>query len=147
MKPVNVAAVTEAIVGRLADDPRTSAVTISRSDYVNDGSSACPWIGVYRTGVQYPIRLLGTPAGFRGTIISLLLVVQQSSVQSGEDCEIALEALIRDVISVLFDDPTFNGTVDTIDAFNVRYPDFSLKDGEYMQTAFIEFDALTKTGY
>lgn len=81
MTPLDISSLTAALLARLRDDSRTREAAISRSETINEAPSSCPWIGVYRTGVQYPIRLLGTAAGFRGMVIDLLIVVQASSTE------------------------------------------------------------------
>lgn len=104
----------------------------------------CPWIGVYRQSVQYPIRVLGTPGGFRGQQVELVLVVQEQDSSSGAACEERLEQLIMNTISALFDDVTFAGTCETIDRLYVQYTSYQQKDAAYMQTAMIYFTALTR---
>lgn len=141
--PANVAIVTGAIVERLVNDARLAEATVERSAELNEIPGRCPWIGVYRSGVEYPLRTLGMGSGWRQQRIDLMVFVQHSDGTSGEECEDRLEGLIVDVISVLLSDPTLGGAVDTLDEFTVKYLDYSQTDAGYMQTAAIYFTAIT----
>lgn len=143
IKPVNVAAITEKIVEILKDYPALQDATIERSEEVNEIPGRCPWISVYRSGVEYPLRTLGLGAGFRRQRIEFIIYAQEADGTDAEECEIRLEALIVSVVGALLSDPTLRGAVDTIDEFSVRYVDYDKTETGYMQTAAIYFTAIT----
>ncbi len=141
--PVNVSDVTEKIVEILKDNAELSDATIERSEEVNEIPGRCPWICVYRAGVDYPIRTLGLGAGYRRQRIEFIIYAQQADGTDAEECEVLLEQLIVHVISALLSDPTLGGKVDTLDEFSVRYVDYDKTENGYMQTAAIYFTAIT----
>jgi hypothetical protein len=141
--PIDVSAVTRALVAMLSADSRLEQATIERSAELNEIPGRCPWIGVYRSGVEYPLRTLGMGSGWRQQRLNLMVFVQHADGTSGEECEDRLEGLIVDVIGVLLSDPTLGNTVDTLDEFSVTYLDYSQTDSGYMQTAGIYFTAIT----
>lgn len=142
-KPVNVSVITEGIETLLMNDSSLQGATIERSAEINELPHLCPWIGIYRNGVEYPVRTLGMGNGFRGQRISLVVMCQQADATSGVECEQRLEQLLVDVIAALLADPTLNGTVDTLDEFQVQYVDYLQTDSGYVQTAGVYFTALT----
>lgn len=141
--PINVSTITAAVVTRLQVDTRLAECQIERSAELNDVPGRCPWIGVYRFGVKYPLRTLGLGAGQRYERVALAVFVQHSDPSSGEECEDLLEGLIMNVVSALLSDPSLGGVVDTLDEFEVSYLDYSQSDAGYMQTAGIYFTAIT----
>ena len=142
-KPVNVSAITQAIEQMMLDETSLQSATVQRSSEINELPTLCPWIGIYREGVEYPLRTLGMGSGFRGQRIDLVVMVQHSDATSGAECEERLEQLIVDVIATLLADPTLRSTVDALDEFRVQYIDYLQTDSGYVQTAGIYFTALT----
>lgn len=143
--PVNVALVTEAVVAQLKAADALQAVTVERAEAINEDASRCPWVGVYRTRIQYPSRTLGFGAGFRGQKIGLLIIAQQSDATSGAQCEDRLEDLVQKVLGSLLTDPSLGGVVDTLDDVTVTYPDYSRTEMGFMQMAAVYVTALTTT--
>lgn len=141
--PVNISEITAKIAEKFAQDTRLADCKITRSAELNEIPGLCPWLGIYRSGVRYPLRTLGLGAGFRQQRIALMVFAQHSDATSGEECEERLERLIVDVISVLLSDPTLGNSVDTLDEFEVSYLDYSQTESGYMQTAGIYFTAIT----
>jgi hypothetical protein len=141
---VNTATITQGVVDQLKNDTRLAGVEISRSQEIGSDPSSCPWIGVYRLGVKFPIRTLGS-AGIRGQRVTIVIVLQQANPSSGADCEDDLEDLISKVMSVLLSwDLSSNSVLQFLDEFSVSYEDYTkTKTGVYMQTAAIQFTAIT----
>lgn len=142
----NVATVTRALVEQLQENVALAALNprVERSGK-NDDPNLCPWIGVYRFGVQFPVLTLGMGTGFRNQEIRLALAIQQSDGTSGEECEDRLEELLAAVVGAILSDTTLKGTVMAIgEDFDIQYPDYQLKNGMYMQTAVLQFTALTR---
>lgn len=140
-KPLNISVITAGISALLTK--ALPQLTVERSAEVNELPHRCPWVGIYRSGVEYPLRTLGMGSGFRGQRINLVLMVQNSDATSGEECEERLEELIVNVIGALLSDPTLNNTVDGLDEFSVQYVDYLQTDAGYVQTAGIYFTALS----
>lgn len=144
--PINVSVITQAVVDQLKADTRLAAVTIERSEDRNLSPEDCPWIGVYRLGVQYPQRVLSGIGGAREQRIRLLMLVQHANATSGAACEDELEELVANVLSALLSDVTLGRTVSFLDAFDVDYSRYTRStSGAFMQTAAIQFVALTNT--
>jgi len=121
--------------------------TVERADYVNMDPHRAPWIGVYRTRVKYDPRTLGrNAASWNGTVV-IRLMVQQTSMISGEDCENQLEANIASVLAAVWSDETWESTVDMVTGMEIEY---SYKEHElesiYFQWALITLTAEVSTG-
>jgi hypothetical protein len=147
--PVDVANIVSALLEQLKDAPALHDLgpTFERSAEPNEDPNKCPWICAYRIRVRYPPRTLGMGAGFRRQEVDLALMVQQSDGNSGEECEARLEGLVQATVGAVLSDPTLKGTVHTLaEEFDVQYPDWKVKDGEFMQTAIITFTAVTQVG-
>lgn len=141
--PINVATISAKIVDILRDHEGLQDATVERSEEVNEIPGRCPWVCVYRAGVDYPSRTLGLGTGYRLQRIEFIVYAQHADGTSPDECEDRLEALVVNVISALLSDPTLRGTVATIDEFSVRYVDYDRSEAGYMQTAAIYFTAVT----
>lgn len=141
----DVGLVVSKLVEQLKNDPviRDMSVTVDRSAE-GDNPSRCPWLCVYRFGARLPPRTLGVAPGFRRHNVDLAIVAQHSDATSGEQCEIRLEKLVKAALDALLNDTTIGGTVQQLgEEIFIQYPDFRLtSEGQYMQTAVINFTAL-----
>ena len=151
MNIVSVNAYTKAVVKQLRNHPLTQGIDISRSEEINTLPNRCPWIGVYRSGVQYPVRVLGNQGGSRYQYVDLILVCQQVNYNSGAECEDAMEQMIADVIAALWDNQSLKdndqapGLCDVLDKLEVMYTKYVKEQNAYMQTAMIYVTALSRT--
>lgn len=138
--PVNVASITQAIEEMLGDalDIGQAGVIIERSAEERLTPTLHGWVGIYRDGIDYPARTLGMGSGYRNQLVRITLLVQESDPSSGDECEDRLEDLMQKVVGVLLSDPSLKGTVQTLDAFTVRY-ELMKGDAGYMQMARIDF--------
>ena len=143
--PINVADITKAVVDQLRNDTRLAGTAVTRSEDENIDPNSCPWIGVYRLAVRYPQRQLVSAAGFRGQHVQLLILITQADQGSGEACEDALEELVQNTLSSLLSDTTLQGMVQFLDEFEVDYTRYTRSGHHYMQTAAIQFTAITNT--
>lgn len=143
--PVDVATISQAVFDALTQDADLSGVTVSRSEDTQITADVCPWIGVYRLSVEYPQRLLVGASGFRGQRVRMLILVSEADQGSGQACEEALEKLVRGVLSVLMTDTTLGGVVGNLDEFAVDYTRYTRNGQHYVQTASIQFVAITNT--
>lgn len=151
MKLVSVTEVTKAVERQLRTHRLLTGVIVERSAQPNEVPGRCPWIGVYRSQVQYPIRALGNAAQSRYQNIDLLLVCQATNGTSGAECEEEVEQLIANVITALFDneclkpDETSPGIIDTFDRIAVNYRSYDKVDNVYMQTVYLYITAMNRT--
>lgn len=139
--PTNVATITQAVLEMLRDAPDVgvAGVEVERSCEPRMTPTAHGWVGVYRERIDYPARTLGMGGGYRNQLIRLFLLVQETDMTSGAECENRLEELLQKVIGVLLSDPTLKGTVQTLDEFSVSHESYDKSDGVYMQMARIDF--------
>jgi len=143
--PTDVSEITRRIQEILQDHPNLQEATVERSAEFNDIPGRCPWLCIYRLGVDYPIRTLGLGTGFRTQRVELMIYAQESDGTDPAECEERLEQLVVHCISALLSDPTLRGMVDTIDEFKVSYVDYDKSEAGYTQTAAITFTALMTT--
>jgi hypothetical protein len=141
----DVSKITKAVHEQLSACPSLADVPVERSADRNMDPNACPWIGIYRLTVQYAQRVLGYGGGIRDQRTRLLLLIQASDQSSGEACEEALEALVKEVVGALLSDTTLRGTVGTIEEFDVDYAAYEREGNVFMQTAALQFVAVGNT--
>jgi hypothetical protein len=141
--PTVVSTITQALQQMLEDatDIGQAGVLVERSAPENLTPTLHGWVGIYRDGISYPARTLGFGSGMRMQEIRLYLLIQESDPTSGEECEDRLELLLQKVVGVVLSDPSLKGTVNTLDAFSVRYEAFK-GDAGFMQMARIDFTGL-----
>lgn len=138
--PTNVSDITQAIEVMLNDaiDVGQAGVLIERSAEEKLTPTEHGWVGIYRDGIDYPLRTLGMGSGYRNQLIRLYLLIQESDPTAGDECEDRLETLLQKVVGVLLSDPSLGGTVQTLDAFTVAYRAFK-GDAGFMQMARVDF--------
>lgn len=145
---INVAEVSKALVAMLTEDAGMSDLNtaVSRSEVINEDPGMCPWVGVYRSLVQFQPRTLGTGSlgGSMLQLIDMVLVAQQSDGTSGEQCEDRLEELLAALNSAVLADPTVRANVHTIRDMSVTYDDYKLTGEQYMQTAVLRITYETR---
>lgn len=121
--------------------------TIQRGDYANMDPDNTPWLGIYRTKVDYNPRSLGRHSTSWEGEITLKLLVQATHMQSGSACEDRLESYIVAVLDAVWKDSTWNNTVDMVTGLTVEY---SYKEDDessiYFQWAMITIVAEASTG-
>lgn len=143
--PTNVSDVTGAVLAMLNEHPSVGnlGVLVERSAEPPEIPGPEGWIGIYKSSIEYPSRTLGMGSGFRQQRIKLVLHVKMSNYNSGEDCEVALEALLQQCVSCLLSDTSLRGTVDVLDTdLQVQYPSFDRNEQVWVQPANIFFTGL-----
>lgn len=139
---IDCAAVTQAIESVLTAAPEVggASVDIERSgEPPTDPTSAGGWVGIFRTGMQFPERLVGAGYSGRAHKIDIMLMLVQTA-DTGADCEDRLGKLVKDVLDALINDGNFGGTVDVLSSIEVRYPDYGRAGADqtqFRQSAFI----------
>lgn len=146
---LNFATITASLESTFESDADLSAsgFLVERGDYVNMDPNRTPWLGIYRTDIDYTPRSLGRHSqSWEGTV-TLKLLVQASHTQSGAACEDRLEGYIKNVLDAVWTDPTWTNVVDMVTAMKVEY---SYKEDEtaslYFQWAMITITAEVSTG-
>lgn len=134
-----VSDMTKAIETAFRTDPTFNAWVIERSEYVNENPSLCPWLGIYRAGIDYSPETLGNGPDYWTGEATIRLVVQASDYENGAAAEDALEAQVSDVVNKMFSDTTIRETVDMITGVNVTYSYRSEEETTmFFQAAIIE---------
>lgn len=141
--PVNVAEITEALRAQIDDAPGIEDATVERAEALPTSASRCPWVGVYRTRAQLPVRTLGVGSGFRGHTIELAAVCLERGA-TGAECEDRVEMLVQSVLAAILNDTTLGGRVLTLDEIEVRYESYDKSEGHYMQRVAVYLSALTQ---
>ena len=131
--------ISKAIEEAFRADPTFNEYVIERSEYVNENPSLCPWLGIYRGGIDYAPETLGDgPEYWTGEMV-MRLIVQASDYNSGAEAEDKLEAQVRDVINKMFVDKTIRGSVDIINSVRVTYSYVAEDEATmFFQAAIIE---------
>ena len=148
---INVSDISKAVAELLRDDPALDVVkNIERSEFINDNPDHAPWIGVYRTRVKYSPLQLGQHSASWLAEISIDVIVQDGSYDSGAAAENKLEILMRDVMRVFMDNLTLKNKVDQITGFEQEYifrPDEDEdSDKFFFQTTILTIEAEVRTG-
>lgn len=142
--------ITNAVRDRLLADQGVydlleTSENIYIGEYINVNPGNTPWIGIYRESSSHRPELLGAgvdwkmEGGFK-------LVVQETSDESGEDCEIRLENLIDKVVSAMFADKTLGGVIDSLNALDIEYGYIETEmDSIYFQSAILSFNFEVQT--
>lgn len=97
---INVSTITKQMKEWLETDVELVEHKVFRSEFVNENPDAGVngWIGIYRKALEYEPRHMGIgPNNYEGTL-DIMVMVQRTSVKSGQDCEDALEDSIKKVL-------------------------------------------------
>lgn len=146
---LNFSVITSALQATLEADADLSAAgfKIEVGDYVNTDPNRAPWLGIYRTSIQYDPRTCGRSDSSWQGIITLRLIIQATHMQSGAACEARLEGYIKNVLDAVWADETWQATVDMVTGLDVEY---SYKEDEqqsiYFQWAMVTVKADARTG-
>ena len=136
---LKVNTITKAVVTAFQNDPEFSKFTIERSEFVNENPSVCPWIGIYRGGIDYDPETLGQGPDYWTGIMTLRLIVQAANFNSGQDAEDDLEGYVETVISKIIEDTTIRASVDMVNDIKVTYSYVAEEEETiYFQAAMIE---------
>jgi hypothetical protein len=97
---INVATIMAQLQEWLDDDPALDGFTVERSEFVNEdgGRAVNGWIGLYRRAIDYDPRNLGVPPNNYEAQLEFMVIVQRTSLKSGEDCENVLEDSVKKVL-------------------------------------------------
>jgi hypothetical protein len=121
-----------------------NGVRVESAEPVNESPERCPWIGVYKQTQSLPSRTLGTGTGSRHQRVSVLVLMQETSSQSGQDCEDRLNVLVNESLTAILDDESLGGTVMTIEEIDVTYTDFRREGAAFLQEAVLSLSAMAQ---
>lgn len=144
---INVAELTKTIQKVLKEHPTLLDLkNVERGEYVNFDPGACPWLGVYRTDVEYAPRALGNHSKSWEVSITIKLVLQVYG-KDGPTAEEELENLIHRVLSVMLTDLTVKQVVQMLRTMRVQYS-YDETESKTMdfQWAFVTLVYETRTG-
>jgi len=137
----NMSTITKAVETVLNNDQNFENYTICRGEKVNEDPANCPWIGIYRRSQKYDPRTLGRGVGHRSFEGVVYIIVQETSLKDGSECEDLLDEAVQKVVNAVLTDPQFRSNVDMTNGLVIDYSYDSTSDEEYesyFQTAFIE---------
>lgn len=147
--PTDVSEVTEALKTMLIEAPNVGGndTVIERAEQFTEETYLNGWVGIYKSGRKFVPRAIGVAPGFRYDNIELILVVKYDSNETGTACENGLEALIKEIISIILSDTTIGGTVANVDGeTRVQYDSYTKEDSVFTQRAYIFLALQTTTG-
>ncbi len=146
---INFSEITRALVTQLEnyEDVINLSPVIERGEYVNVDPDRTLWIGVYRSKANYTPRTLGRSISSFQNVSSIEILVQESSMLSGADCEDRLEDAVRRVLDGVLSDMTIGGTVDMVNDFEIEYLyNETVIESVYFQAAVITVSVEVVTG-
>jgi len=121
---INYATISSALQAQLLADATVAGLLkvarIERGGFMNVDADNTPWVGVYRGGISYAPRTLGSDQNWEATP-NIRVIAQTSDLKSGERCEDSLEALVKAINDAILTDTTIGGTVDIVTGFDVEY--------------------------
>jgi len=143
---INLATVMKQVQEWLQDDPNLNGFTVERSEFLNEdpGRAVNGWIGIYRRAADYDPRNLGTTPNNYEAEIDYMVIVQRTSMKSGQDCEDILEESVKNVLDRVVQIPK-----DHIDHHADIQIDYTYLETDrktmYFQGALITFTAIIST--
>lgn len=144
---INVSDITKAVKKMLEQAPSLNDIkSVERGEYVNMDPSRTPWVGVFRTQIDYSPKALGMHArSWKANIIIKLVV--QASEGTGEATEDSLEDLVQRIMSVILTDLTLRDYVEMLNSLKIEYS-YDETDSKTMdyQWAFVTLNYEARTG-
>lgn len=121
--------------------------TVSRGEYINKDYELAPWVGIYRGAIEYDPATLGDGLNSWRANMKLRLVVQEASLESGEDAEEKLEQAVQDVLDVMMADKEWAGKGASMTVgISVEYSYNETKsESIYFQSAMLTLEAEVRT--
>lgn len=124
-----------------------SNLSIVRGEEVNVDPEKAPWIGIYPALGDYRSRVLGLGAGFRDQREGIIVVVQQQSRTSGQNCQDKLGDLLVNVVNSILSDPSIGGTVSNLEDLRVLHAEPKTQGSQAsFQSSVINFTAVRPVG-
>ncbi len=142
----NVSEVIEKLKNQIDEWPGLEGkVSCQRAEPINQSAAKTPWVGIYRQQQTLEPRTLGFGAGYRRHNIGLVVVMQESSLRSGKECEEKMEKLISEVCSAICSDESLRGSVDMLgpEPFVVTYSSYRVEGNSFFQEAVLQFNVVT----
>lgn len=141
MNVVQFNTITKAIQKMLKADPRLVEATIDRSELLNEDTSKCPWVCIYRMGQSFEPRALGYGSGAYYAHPEIVIVAQESNATGGAETEDDLEDMVSTILDILFTDTTLGGTVMWLKLARIMYRMVQVGEDAQFQQAEIHITA------
>jgi hypothetical protein len=139
---INVSTVMDQVLEWLDDGQDLAGFRISRGEFINEdaGQAVNGWLGIYRRSVNYDPRNLGiSPNNYHGELV-FDIILQRTSLSSGQDCEDILEESVKSVLDRLVQIPRTH--IDHFSDITVEYTYLETdRKTMYFQGALIEVTA------
>ena len=143
IQAINTQTVTAALVQLIGNDQTIldiGNVRVESNEPINKDPAKTPWVGIYQVAHRFNPRALGFGTGFRMQQLELAIILSESSMKSGADCEARMEKLISSVVGAILSDPSIGGTMTmTADQFQITYSDYRNEGGAFFKEAVIQF--------
>lgn len=143
---VDDAVITAALVAWLQSWPALVDLqaSIEDSEAVNQSPEKCPWVGVYHSRTSLVPRTLGMGTGYRQQRVTVALLMNAASSDSGVDCKVRLGELVKAVTSALCSNESISGTVDALEDIEVVKSNYAQVGNAYFQEAVVTLTAVTQ---
>jgi len=105
-----------------------------RNEDPNVAAKGSGWIGIYRGPVSYDAHTTGSTPWLVG--VNIRVEVQVASMKSSEDAEDRLQDSEEEVLTVLNNNRTLNGTVAMINGYDIDY-EFNEEERIYFHASII----------
>jgi len=146
---INISAVTRALETLLKDHPtiKQQQYIIVRGEKINENPDLVPWLGIYRRSIDYDPTVFGLHSQTWVGDIKITMIIQESSLDGGDDCEERLEKRVQEVMDVVLSDVTLNANVEVLTGTTVSYT-YNEVDEETLsyQNALIDLIFQAQTG-
>ena len=119
---MNISTVTKALQEQIQNDPEVQSFLkqdVLRDEYVNNDPNRTPWICVYKGKIDFEPVTIGY-GSFEATP-SPRVMVQATSLKSGEDCSNKLDDYVDKILDAIKKDKTIGGTVDILLSYTIEY--------------------------
>lgn len=138
---MNITTITKALQEQLQYNQDVagflSGQSVGRDEPINEDPNRVPWVCVYKGGIKYDPRTLGYNS-FEADI-ELRVLVQATSLKSGEDCSELIDDYVQKIVAAIRADKTIGGTVDIVTNLSV---DFSYTETD-RSTLFFQMAEIT----
>lgn len=140
----DIGALVVGIEALMRADPDMADVTIERAEPVNDDPRHCPWVGLYRGAMRLEPRTVGLGQGAMRENTDLLLICQEAHLESGAECQVLLDRLVKKALGFLLNHTTAAGRVDSTLGIDVTY-EYDRSEEAFMQSAIVAVRFQSKT--
>jgi len=118
---INVTVITKALQAIFkASEDAQDFKAIERSNIPNRDMGHTPWLGIYRSKVEYDPHTIGSGRSWKAQV-EIILLLQVATFESGEASEELLEEQLQKVQQILLAKKKVGNTVDQLVSMSVEY--------------------------